>query len=267
VFGTVVIRGTDIEADSNGLLVQLIEDLDAVVLVDLPYTAPPTNPSQNPNGTVLIAAGSADGFKILTALTDSSGNNLVGALDTFLTQNPGAPLVVTGHSLGACQASLMAPYLLAQFPSATIVPNTFAAPTAGNAAFRWMYENVFPYSPRWYNTYDLIPMAYSEMTEMQTLWQQCGVLPSVLESVAIKAMAAAVGSVYQQAGIPAAALPGACAIGSPTGSPTWTEELKDQHFIFAPSDSSYGYWSLVSSYNPAPLPLPQPPHQLAAPKP
>jgi hypothetical protein len=56
--------------------------------------------------------------------------SLAAAVDAWLADDVAAPLVVTGHSLGAAMATVSA----ARVPGATLV--TFGSPRVGNAAFR-----------------------------------------------------------------------------------------------------------------------------------
>ncbi len=91
-------------------------------------------------------------------------------LAQYVAQLPLAPgkLWVTGHSLGGCLASVLAPYLYEAvcrargLPSSCIVPITFAAPTAGNGAFAAYVDGLFaPHARRYHNTLDVIPHAWS----------------------------------------------------------------------------------------------------------
>lgn len=53
------------------------------------------------------------------------------------------------------------------------MPNSFAAPTAGNSAFIQLYEQTFPFSPRWFNGIDLVPMAFAGLGGIKQLWNEC----------------------------------------------------------------------------------------------
>lgn len=166
VFAAVVIRGTDTQARPSGIIKQLIEDLDVETQV--------TFPAGNQVGSK-IAQGTQSGLDTLTKFTDSTNRTIEQYVSDFATQNPGAPVVVTGHSLGGCQTTVMAVYLANQLnlPAGIIVPNSFAAPTAGNAAFIQLYEQTFPFCPRWFNTLDLVPMAFAGLDDIKKLWKDC----------------------------------------------------------------------------------------------
>lgn len=172
VFSVIVIRGTDTRAKPSGILKQLLEDLGAEIQVVFP--------DGNPKGTK-IAQGTKIGLDALNSLTDSTNRTVAQYLDDFLKSNPAAPIVVTGHSLGGCQATVIALDLSAKVPKGTqIVPNSFAAPTAGNSAFISLYEGTFPFSPRWFNNIDLVPMAFAGLDGIKQLWNQCNRAAPVL---------------------------------------------------------------------------------------
>jgi len=165
VFCAIVIRGTDTRAKPSGILKQLMEDLDAETQVVFP--------DNNSNGAK-IAQGTKIGLTTLNGFTDSSNRTVAQYLSDFLKNNPAAPVVVTGHSLGGCQSTVIALDLSTKVPRGTnIVPNSFAAPTAGNAAFMSLYEQTFPFSPRWFNNIDLVPMAFAGLDGIKQLWNRC----------------------------------------------------------------------------------------------
>jgi hypothetical protein len=168
VFSAVVIRGTDTQAKPSGILKQIVEDLDAA--------SQAVFPAANTVGAK-IAQGTQIGLNTLTGFTDKTGRSVEQYLNDFVTRNPDAPIVVTGHSLGGCQTTVLALFLSDKLTSAglapKIVPNSFAAPTAGNAAFIQLYQRTFPFSPRWFNTLDLVPMAFAGLGGIKQLWTQC----------------------------------------------------------------------------------------------
>lgn len=164
VFSAVVIRGTDTEARPSGILTQIIEDLDAADQVPFPAT--------NATGSK-IAAGTKTGFDKLMAFTDGAKGTVKHYVGEFLKANPEAPIVVTGHSLGGCQTTVIALDLALSFPSARVVPTTFAAPTAGNSLFAELYQHKCPFSPRWFNDVDLVPNAFASLDGIKALWKKC----------------------------------------------------------------------------------------------
>ena len=283
VFSAIVIRGTDTRAKPSGILKQLMEDLDAETQVVFP--------DNNSNGAK-IAHGTQMGLSVLNGFTDSSQRTVAQYLNDFLKGNPAAPVVVTGHSLGGCQTTVMALDLSTKVPKGTrLVPNSFAAPTAGNGAFISLYEQAFPFSPRWFNNMDLVPMAFAGLDGIKQLWNQCNRAAPMLLKAAIVGFEGRLKlgkvSYSQQSSENSRGMAGACQpaavnvvapathdqaveeIGAllqraaakfdirvPTialeGISDWVRELLFQHLI------PTGYWgSVKSSPGVAPLPDPQ----------
>lgn len=221
VFSAVVIRGTDTAAKPSGILKQLIEDLDSTNQVIFP--------AGNSVGSK-IAQGSQVGFNTLTHFADSSKRTIEQYLGGFVANNPGAPVVVTGHSLGGCLTTVMAVYLSIKLPAGTkIVPNSFAAPTAGNSAFIQLYESKFPFSPRWFNTLDLVPMAFAGLGGIKQLWNQCNRPAPEALKIIIDAFGLLIGALHvsysQQSLSNSRKLVGEC---QPAGAPAASAAALDQ---------------------------------------
>ena len=165
VFSAITIRGTDTQAQPSGILKQLLEDFSAENQVSFP---------DGNTGGAKIAQGTKIGLSTLNGLTDSTHRTVQQYLNDFLKNNPATPVVLTGHSLGGCLTTVMALDLSGKLQKGTnFVPNSFAAPTAGNLAFINLYEQAFPFSPRWFNNIDLVPMAFANLAGTKQLWNQC----------------------------------------------------------------------------------------------
>lgn len=249
IFAAVVLRGTDIHTGLFGILTQLKEDLGGGKQVAWP------------SGDTLIAQGTYDGMNEMLSLQASS-QSLTGFLGTFLPQYPGMPLVVTGHSLGGCLTSAVALNLSAQqvCSGVTIVPVTFAAPTAGNQAYVNLYTKTFPSCVRWYNTWDLVPMAFVDMDNMYNVWgngvytnnpipyRSCNAPCGANAALAIKAIKDRVdGNQYvHETGSFERSLNGGCLATGSSGSSqsstdeNWYAELLLQHL------PACGYWTLMT---------------------
>jgi surfactin synthase thioesterase subunit len=91
--------------------------------------------------TARIAFGTAVGFRQVLGMQDGAKN-----LETLLTAAPeGTPILITGHSLGGCLASALAPCVANWVGSASgLSIYTIAAPSPGNADFAAYYNALYP---------------------------------------------------------------------------------------------------------------------------
>ncbi|MFJ8017697.1 IPT/TIG domain-containing protein [Streptomyces sp. NPDC096339] len=163
----VVIRGT------VGNVTDLMEDLDVgtVVPLNLPGMQSP----------VSVAKGAMKAFTEV-AVMNTAGVTLAQALTTALGQAPPNPTVyVTGHSLGGCIATMVAPYLQTlTWPGGK--PNfelhTFAAPTAGGADFAAYVESLeWQANERHYNINDMVPQAWNNLEATKQWYPSPGPAP------------------------------------------------------------------------------------------
>lgn len=214
IVSAVCIRGTDTQerGDLRGLLQQLYEDID--VGHKVPWSSVmdhPASPCTNGGSVsdVAIAKGTCEGLKTLRRMTSMApipDQTMPVDVHTYVrhlaTANAGLPIVVTGHSLGGCQATVMAAFLAdalaAEGITATIVPHAFAPPTAGTPGFAAKFDAQFPRAHIWWNTLDLVPNAFQNiadapagtpsMAHMPGFWQDHGG-PTIgeLEKLAIEA--------------------------------------------------------------------------------
>ena len=120
-----------------------------------------------------IASGSNHGLNALLAMTNNSGETLQSFLESL---NSGTYLLVTGHSLGGNLASVLTPWIAANISAfggggsisslpANLNAITFAAPTAGNAAFASFLNNNSANYQAYFNTNDVIPYAWATSGE------------------------------------------------------------------------------------------------------
>lgn len=228
VCAIVVTRGTDVDTgDFWGILEQAFEDFTVIF-----QSTPPWLSS---NSGVYVADGTLGGLETIQGLV-SGNQNLLTFIGNFLANpvNGNPVLITTGHSLGGCLTTIIAPWLSYQLGRAgvksPIVPATFAAPTAGNPAFADYYTSTFGYCPRYYNTMDIAPDAWSNLDAIYTLFDKCGVsMPDAVYAVLYTwqlAMDAADVSYGQQLSMNAP-LSGACDPNNP--SRDWFTEVGYQH--------------------------------------
>jgi triacylglycerol lipase len=222
VAAVTVIRGTDVTDNVWGDMWEAFEDLDVALQYPMPWA--PWLPAR-------VAGGTLDALTTIQSLL-SSGATLVEFLASFLgnpaNQNP--VLAVTGHSLGGCLASVAAPWLRVALAgrgvTAWIVPTTFAAPTAGNAAFASYLGETFDYAPRYYNNLDMVPHGWADLEGVKTLYDEYGLATPFTVKGAVDVMEGLIyegGASYAQPAN-AGTLAGTFCMGF-----TWYQQISVQH--------------------------------------
>ena len=228
VFAAVAIRGTDVAVDIWGFIVQLWEDLD--VLDPQPFPWLPASCG------ALVAQGTLDGLSVIQQLT-SGGQRLLPFLTEFLgePQNRQAQLVVTGHSLGGCLTTVVAPWLQVslghQGIGNAIVPVTFAAPTAGNPGFATCFSSRFSGSLRYFNSLDIVPHAWGSLEAIKTIYDPDRLPTPDIVDIAVDAeitMMELFGVTYAQPGQDCE-LTGQFVPPPPRPPPSWSDEAYTQH--------------------------------------
>jgi hypothetical protein len=161
----VAIRGTQWDFWLNW-----VQDF-ASVLPPVPYNdLLPGVPADSPE----IAVGTNIGLELLLGIQASAADDHTVDVATFLAQaGPQADVFFTGHSLGGCLASVLAPsvaYRLGSADNFTIY--TFAAPSAGNHGFADYYDRLFSdtngnsRSFRVYNSLDIVPASWASLASI-----------------------------------------------------------------------------------------------------
>jgi lipase (class 3) len=236
--GAVTIRGTD-----WSFWLDWVEDFAALLpLIPFPFQTGTYNPS------VKAAIGTVLGLDTLTALTGVGQieNSDPVTLETFLQEQLSEPdIFVTGHSLGACLATVAAAWLATVFSVSRLKTYTFAAPSAGNAEFASYYNTLFTDATtknstayRLYNTLDAIPNAWATLGTIGTYYQPAPLCPDYIKDIIAEAQKD-VGTEYVQVGTAAAgsAVP---LTGSvipwwswwdldPTGTVPFAHQIAEQH--------------------------------------
>jgi triacylglycerol lipase len=160
----VAIRGT-VPTPGPAQLLNIYQDLHVAQAVPWPHPDAPD---------ARIARGTSDGLRALLSRA-SGGVKLDAFLEHAVVAFPGASVVVTGHSLGGCLASVLAVHLRHRLPGVPVAPVTFAAPTAGNAAFAAFFDALFPGAPRYFNRLDVVPMAWAGLDGVAGLFPDPGI--------------------------------------------------------------------------------------------
>ncbi|HYK03779.1 MAG TPA: lipase family protein [Thermoanaerobaculia bacterium] len=163
----IAIRGTDVKD-----FLDLFEDLRTRQLTPYAYL-------DNAN----IANGTNEAFGILQAMTGFTDGNKDGGtttLDAFISSVTPATLYVTGHSLGGCLSTVVAPWMAKSggVAPANIQVYTYAAPSAGDQGFADAFNTMFdaaatpPRTYRYYNTIDVVPNAWQTLANIVSLFPQ-----------------------------------------------------------------------------------------------
>ena len=150
----IAIRGT-IESVESVFL-----DADSLELSSLPWDI---------GGAKMISDGMADGWNHLNAMVDPKTKlNLYQFINSL---GLGIKIYVTGHSQGACLASVVAVWLLQTFNKNIIIPYTFASESAGNYLFANLYNSYFnTVGLRVYNPFDIVPMGFADLDKIKQLY-------------------------------------------------------------------------------------------------
>ncbi|MFD5512120.1 hypothetical protein ACFWIB_30730 [Streptomyces sp. NPDC127051] len=149
----VVIRGT------VGNVPDLLEDLDVGTVVPFNLVGMPS--------PVPVSKGAMKAFTEVVTMS-TAGVTLAQALTTALGRaQPNPTVCVTGHSLGGCIATMVAPYLQTLTWSngrPNFELHTFAAPTAGGEEFAAYVDSLaWQANERDYNMNDLVPQAWNNL--------------------------------------------------------------------------------------------------------
>jgi hypothetical protein len=163
-------------------------------------------------GQVQVSKGAMDAFRLLTGqrgldrIGEPTGVTLLRALDDYTGPKSGARVFVTGHSLGGCVATMLAPYLQQQTwqqtPGFGLV--TFAAPTAGLRDFAGYVESLaWSLQERHVNDYDLVPLAWADILKAEGWYPPPGPPASPgMQAALLLISQAPKGNVYVQPGAP-----------------------------------------------------------------
>lgn len=158
---SLVLRGTDFDFLSN------IKEDFWISQVKYPYAT-------SASGTPMVSHGALFGLQNLQKAIDPSLGQTLEDYLKMLATNSSVNLVVTGHSLGGCLASLALIWLYDTIPTWGINANniqlsgyTFAAPTAGNSDFaNYFNAKVGSNCFRVVNPLDVVPYAWAGLSTL-----------------------------------------------------------------------------------------------------
>ena len=184
----VSIRGSDFS-----FWLDWVQDLAVIRLV--PYNEfVPTAGS-----TAQIAVGTAIGLRQLLRMQDGTKS-----LEGFLTAAAGTPILITGHSLGGCLASALAPCVANWVSGASgLSVYTIAAPSPGNADFAFYYNTLFTLQSgnstafRFFNSLDVVPNAWASLETVETYYPPLVPCPSDINNIVNRAEKAVTGKYVQ----------------------------------------------------------------------
>lgn len=174
----VAIRGSVLAFDAAGYYDWIVEDLNVLVQKNWPFVDAFSAGASLVEGQAnapKVAKGAWIGLQELMLLKSASGQSLLDFLMAYCILRERA-LAITGHSLGAGLAPLLAMWLRSEFlavnhpPPKLFAVVTFAAPTTGNAAFAEAFDAAFPNSWRYFNELDIVPMSAANLLSMANLY-------------------------------------------------------------------------------------------------
>jgi Lipase (class 3) len=194
----IAVRGTDWSFWLNWL------ENFASLLPLVPFTnVMPSVSSGNPQ----IAAGTNIGLQLLLQTEASTLDGDQVDVGTFLrAAGDQVEIFVTGHSLGGCLASVLAPSLAQQLGNANnFKVYTFAAPSAGNQDFASYYNRLFTDEAasstafRVFNDQDIVPESWATLLDIARKYMPAPACPDSLKQIIDRA-AIHVGTTYRQVG-------------------------------------------------------------------
>jgi hypothetical protein len=155
----------------------------------------------------MIAVGTNLGLQLLLSAQGGTDAGQEMDIATFLAATD-ADVLVTGHSLGGCLASVLAPSLAYRMGSAErFKVYTFAAPTAGNQDFASYYNDLFTRSTgearsfRVYNDLDIVPASWAALPSIANSYTRAPLCSVRIQNL-IERVQEVVEGVYVQPGIP-----------------------------------------------------------------
>ena len=175
----IVTRGTDVNVDPLGIIVQVGQDLRVIDQLPLPWDT---------SSSAAISRGTVDAWRDATTMSSKGklfGKNLPDYLSTVIGTVP--QLVLCGHSLGGALTTALAVWLASQYGSSlgstSVQPVTFAAPAIGNQAFMSSYQSTYSSNLGFANSLDMIPNAWASLSNIPGLYSPNLTIPGLVQDV------------------------------------------------------------------------------------
>lgn len=149
----IAIRGTIENLESIFL------DADSLQLASLPW---------NTRSDKMISDGMFDAWIHVNDMIDPETGRSLSEFIKALSS--GSTVYVTGHSQGACLASVVSLWLTQTYNHLKVIPITFAAETAGNKTFSDLFNNTIGINFRIFNPNDIVPMGFGDLDNIKHLY-------------------------------------------------------------------------------------------------
>jgi len=125
--------------------------------------------SWNTKSNKMISDGMYDAWNHIYGMIDPETGRSLSDFIKILTSD--SIVFVTGHSQGACLASVVSLWLSQTYSHIKVTPITFAAETAGNQTFSDLFNTTFGTNNlRVFNPHDIVPMGFGDLDKIKHIY-------------------------------------------------------------------------------------------------